>query len=180
MIEFGELMTRVGTPGNWREAIADVRAEHGRGARRWLAAEFGVHPDTAGRWLSGKQAPGGRAGTRKARDLQARIVGAVAPHRAAARYIRTATRLDIGEIDLDASSYGGTRNVGGFDVTPRMRDQLDRVADALERGNTQDAAGRFGDLVLDAYFSKGNVGARHRQSDMGIAGYGDNATILGE
>lgn len=180
MLSFDDLVKRTGEPHSWREAMREVRAEYGRGARRHLANLFGVSPDTAGRWLAGKQAPGGKKGTRKGNETQRRIIESVDSRKAAARHMRTAQRLVVGDIFLQASSFSGNRNAGEYAVTPAIQARLNGVADALDRGDSAGAEKMFGDLVLDAYFNKGNVGGRHKQSSMGIGGYDDYADIIGD
>lgn len=172
MLSFGEFVQRVGEPGDWHEAADEIKAEHGKRASRWLSDRLGVSLRQAQRYLKGDvRVPPA--------DRQAAIVGGVDRTRAAARHIRTATRIVVGKIVMMTSSGPTTRNVGEVPVTPGMQRELNAAADALDRGETDRAADLFGAAVLDSYFSKGNAGGRHRQNDMGVSGYGDGSYVLG-
>lgn len=173
MAKFRNIISKVGKPANLREAMDEIRAERGRGARKWLADKFGVKPDTAGRWLSGKQRPGGRASTRKAREMEQRITRSVNRPRAAARHIREAQTIHVGKIHLKASSKSGPRNVGDLRVTPDMRAQLDRVADLIEAGDLDAADRAMQGVILTGWFRTANVGRRKADQDMGVDSYDD-------
>lgn len=172
MQSFDEFVQRIGEPGDWHEAADEIKSQHGRGASRWLADRLGVSLRQAQRYLKGdvRVPPATR---------QASIVEGVDRSKAAARHIRTATRLSIGSIEMATSSGTTKRNVGDMPVTPGMRGNLNAAADALEAGDVDQAGALFGSAVLDSYFSKGNAGGRHKQNDMGVTGYGDGAYVLG-
>lgn len=178
-MNFRELIDKTGRPGDWREAMTEIRADHGRGASRWLADQFDVSMRTAQRWLKGEQHPGGREGTRPGAGGEQKVIRAVDTSKSAARHLRTATRIEIPEMDMTTSAGTGKRKPGGYPVTGPVQSRLDRIADAVERGDTAGAEKMFSDLTLELYFGKGNVGGRHKQSDMGVAGYGDGTTIYG-
>lgn len=178
-MNFRELMDKSGKPVDWRDAMTEIRADHGRGASRWLADQFDVSMRTAQRWLKGEQHPGGREGTRGGKSAEQRMIGAVDTNRSAARYLRTATRIEIPEMDMTTSAGTGKRKPGGYPVTGAVQSRLNGIADAMERGDAAGAEKMFSDLTLELYFGKGNVGGRHKQSDMGVAGYGDGTTIYG-
>lgn len=173
MGKFRELVSKVGKPANVREAMDEYRAEHGRHASRAIADRFGVSQRTAQRWLKGTQRPGGRASTRKARELEQRITQAVDRPRAAARHIREAQTIHVGKVYLRASSKSGPRNVGDLRVTPDMRAELDRVADLIEAGNLDAADLAMQGVILTGYFRTANVGGRKADQDMGVDSYDD-------
>lgn len=181
MISFEGLMRETGRPGDWKDAMADIRAQQGKGASRWVSEKFGVSMRTAQRWLKSEQTPGGRPGTTPAKAAERRVIGAVDPLKGAARNLRTATRIELPEIDIRFSKGVGKRKPDmSVPVTGGIRTRLDRIADLIDRGNLSKAEEDFGKLALDIYFTKGKAtDGRHIQSDMSIEAYGSGTSILG-
>jgi len=134
-------------PTDTGEAMAAYRSEYGRGARRRLAQDYDVTPDTAGRWLSGKQAPSTRGGKRQ------QVLAAAPGARVAANRIRGARAVSVGTVTVYDNSGGrsGKRNIGILPVDHEMRQQLNEVADLVEQDQLSKANELMSVAVLEGY-----------------------------
>lgn len=135
-------------PSELAEAMQAYRAEFGRGARRQLAADHGVTPDTAGRWLAGKQAPSSRAGRRD------QVLDGAPSNQVAAQRMRTAQGIAVGTVqvhDRSAGTSAGRRNVGVLPMTAALQQQLAAIADLVENGQYSEADSLMGDAILQGY-----------------------------
>lgn len=121
---------------------AAIRAEHGKGATRWIAERAGISQRTARRWMSSAPPPT-RAGA---------IVALIAGEAIAAARIRTATHISVGAVAVEYDGADeGTRVIGELDVTGFMDNELDNCAAALEEGDWDAAADAFSDAVIAGY-----------------------------
>ncbi|MDT8916222.1 hypothetical protein [Amycolatopsis sp. PS_44_ISF1] len=127
-------------------AQAAIRTVHGKHASRWLAAQAGISPRTARRWLS-SAAPTGR--TRAILDAAATAGGATG---LAAQRLRTAETIDVGTV---AVSYDGddegNRRVGEITVEGDVANYLITTARDLEAHNLEGAADAFSNAIMSGY-----------------------------
>jgi len=145
-VKFDQAMTGM-RPVSVGEAMAAYRSEYGRGARRRLAQEYGVTPDTAGRWLSGKQAPSARGGRR------GQVLDRVPRNRLAAQVIRGAQGVSVGKVKVNDyhGKPAGSRPIGTVPVDAELREQLGGVADLVEQGELGDAEAALSEAIIQAY-----------------------------
>jgi len=145
-VKFDQAMTSM-QPVSVGEAMAAYRSEYGRGARRRLAQEHGVTPDTAGRWLSGKQAPSARSGRRE------QVLDQVPRNRLAAQVIRGAQGVRVGKVQVNDyhDKPAGSRPIGTLPVDAELREQLGEVADLVEQGELGDAEAALSEAIIQAY-----------------------------
>jgi len=134
-------------PTDTSEAMAAYRTEYGRGARRRLAQDYDVTPDTAGRWLSGKQAPSTRGGKRQ------QVLAAAPRGRVAANRIRGARAVSVGKVTVHDNSgdRSSKRNIGIVPVDREMRQQLNEVADLVEQNRITEADELMSNAILQGY-----------------------------
>jgi hypothetical protein len=132
--------------GSWDDQMAAIRAEHGRGAARWLADTLGRSARQARRYLSGEARP---------RKVDADKLAAMSKHagrRIAADKLRSIRTVRVGHVDVVELSPvepepGGARNVGARNVGGAMG----VVADAWLSGMDDQAADAFDAAVITAY-----------------------------
>jgi hypothetical protein len=171
-MKFSDVIGKIGTPVNRDEAVAAIRAEHGKGARAWLADKFGVTRDTAGRWLSGKQSPSKASGGTSA------LNGSASKNHVAAQALRGAQIVDVGKAKVKVISPGTSeeRNIGSLNVSPEMQAKLEAAADLMETGDTAGAEALIKEAVLEEYGAQrgGNRGAISSIMDLEEFGGGFN------
>ncbi len=145
-MKFQQAMTGM-RPVSVKEAMAAYRSEYGRGARRRLAQEHGVTPDTAGRWLSGKQSPSARGGRR------GQVLDRVPRNRLAAQVIRGAQGVSVGKVKVNDyhGKPAGSRPIGTVPVDAELREQLNWIADQVEQGQYSDAEPALSEAIIQAY-----------------------------
>lgn len=131
-----------------RSALDAIRAEHGKGARAYLAGLAGVSKDTAGRWLSGKQMPSDKvAGRRQA------IRGAGDRIKAAKRIraMRSIKPRMVSVVSLSPSAGHAPDGFRQIDTTITLGPMSDRIADAWERGDEDGAADMLSAALIAGY-----------------------------
>jgi hypothetical protein len=134
--------------GSLRDALAAIRAEHGKGARAYLANLAGVSKDTAGRWLSGKQMPSSKAAGR-----HAAIKGAGSRIKAAKRIrqMRSIKPRMVAVVSISPSAGNAPDGHRQIDTTITLGPMSDRIADAWERGDEDGAADMLSAALIAGY-----------------------------
>lgn len=152
-MEFRDLIAELGRTRDTGIALAAIRAEHGRGASRWIAETFGVHRRTAQKYLKGDLNPG-RAGSAR----RAAIIAGASPAFIAAQRLRRARRLIVGDVKV---RYGerdeGSRTIGNLDVDDELAEKLTETADLLEEGDLEGAEDALSTGILDSYGGLGDT-----------------------
>lgn len=130
-----------------RDSLDAIRAEHGKGSRAYLAALTGVSKDTAGRWLSGKQAPSARVPGRI--EAIKRAGGRIA----AAKRLRSMRSIRPRMVEVQSLSPvgGGPDGFRQIDTPIELGSMADRIADAWERGDEQGAAEMLSQAIMAGY-----------------------------
>lgn len=165
-------------PLNVDQAIAAIRAEHGRGATHWLADRFGITLRQAQRYMKG-QGLGTRTIRSRARREQL-VAAAAEPAQAraarargqlgeaqrdvmrqasrrwvAAQLLRRATRVTVGRVkvwDKSQKRPAGSRDVGSHPVGANLRRaDLVSCAQYLEAGDEEGALHAMSEALLGAY-----------------------------
>ncbi|UKD50778.1 hypothetical protein L3Q65_00340 (plasmid) [Amycolatopsis sp. FU40] len=126
---------------SYPEAVAAIRAEHGRAASHWVADRLGLSQRQARRYLS-PQPPNARRPD----------VVALAPRlRVAEGRLRRTLKTTSGTIEVNYSPSGPTRSVPDIDATAGLRDYLTAAADYLADGERHLAAAEFEQYILIGY-----------------------------
>lgn len=141
-MNFGDIVRTLARTARADDVQAAIRHQYGKGATRWVAAEAGISPRTARRWMSDSP-PRSRIPV---------LVGLLAANNVAAQRLRTARSISAGTVavsydDLDQ----GSRSIGDLDVDDAMADELAMAADALDEGDLAAAADAFSDAVIMGY-----------------------------
>ncbi|MGH3097935.1 MAG: hypothetical protein ACRDMV_18285 [Streptosporangiales bacterium] len=132
-----------------RDAQAVIRAQHGRAASRWLAAEAGVSTRTARRWLSAHP-PGSRAPRILAAAQSASVAGLAAQRLRGAAAEGGGIAVGVVAVSYDDDDQGD-RDIGWLEINDAMARDLQASADALDAGNLAGAADAFSDAVIGGY-----------------------------
>jgi len=141
-MNFREIVDHVARNVDVTIAQAVIRAEHGTGAARWLAAEAGIAPRTARRWMS----------TSPPRSRVSAIVGHAAANMVTAHVFRIATAIDVGVITVEYDGEDqGDRTVGTIQVDTEVAGYLGQSASALEAHQYDVAASDFSNAVVNGY-----------------------------
>jgi transcriptional regulator with XRE-family HTH domain len=146
-------------PVTLRGALDAIRSQHGKGARAYLAALTGVSPDTAGRWLSGKQSPSPSAAGRidKVRNTGGKIIDdrrKAESRKAAAAKIRNMRSIRPRMVSVSSKSpVGGVEPDGMRQVSKdiMLGEMSDMIADAWERGDEDGAADLLSQAMMAGY-----------------------------
>lgn len=152
-MNFDQAIASLGRPRSFGEAIAALRAQHGKSLTRFLADELGVTMRTAQRYAKGEFRPSTR--TAAGRERLDKTLRAVDRGRNAARLLRNAKRVNVGRVrvvDRSSGKPAGTRMVGAHRVGDTLTAvELENVADLLDAGDFDSAAEEFSNAMLDAY-----------------------------
>jgi hypothetical protein len=151
--------TAPAAPVSLRAALDAIRETHGKGARAYLAGLTGVSKDTAGRWLSGKQAPSASAAGRldTVRNSGKRIIDdkrQQEARKAAARKIRSMRTIRPRMVKVESDSpVGGSQPDGSRQIAKdiRLGEMSDRIAAAWESGDEVGAAALFSQAMIAGY-----------------------------
>lgn len=152
-MNFQTAIASLGRPKTFGEAIAAIRAEHGKRASKFLAEQLGVTMRTAQRYLKGEFQP--RTNTAAGRTRREGVMRAASRRWVAAALLRNATRVNVGRVrvwDKSKDRPAGTRFVGMHTVGGTLlAEDLVAVADLLQDGREDEALFAFSDAMLDAY-----------------------------
>lgn len=151
-----------GDDPSYPEAVAAIRAEHGRAASHWLADRLGQSQRQARRYLS-SQPPNAR---------RSDVVAQASRLRVAEGRLRRTLKTTRGTIEVDYSPSGRTRSVPDIDATPSLRDYLTSAADYLADGERHLAAAEFEQYILIGY------GGGSLPEEMTIVAYIDGIDLV--
>ncbi|WNV86644.1 hypothetical protein [Umezawaea sp. Da 62-37] len=141
-MQFAEVVDTLALNAHITHAQHAIRAEHGKTASRWLAAQAGISQRTARRWLS-TDLPRSRT------DTVARLANRLFT---AAQRLRTAHSIDFGAVAVTYDGHHeGTRHIGPVPVDPALAHDLHTVATHLETGSLAAAADALSVAALAAY-----------------------------
>jgi hypothetical protein len=141
-MQFTEIIDSIARTASITYAQEAIRAEHGKGASRWLAQEAGISQRTARRWLS-TSLPRSRT------DVVARLANRL---HIAARRLRAAESVDFGAVAVVYDGqHEGTRHIGPVAVDDALARDLGTVAGYLETGSLAAAADAMSGAALAAY-----------------------------
>ena len=151
-MKFSSAISRIGKPVNASEALLNRTS-------KWIADHFGVSRRTAQRWKAGTQQPSEKGGRKE------QVMGspdADTRRAVAAKALREAQTLHIGNVSVQYSSETPTKRKINKDwqVTPEMRERMDRAADHLEAGNVGAAEQEMNAAVMNRYAAEGTRGGR--------------------
>lgn len=161
-MKFRSVISSIGKPVNPREALSNRTSA-------WVARHFGVSRRTAQRWKAGSQQPTERA-DRRGRVMDSADSGT--RRKVAADALRSARTLHIGAVTVKGSGdkRDTTRRINkDWQVTPEMRERMDRAAEYLEAGNVEAAEDEMNAAVMNRYAGEEARGGR--DSSGGIASW---------
>lgn len=152
-MNFNQAIASLGRPKTFGEAIAALRAEHGKATTRVLADRLGVTIRTAQRYVRGQFEPNTR--TTAGRERREKTMLAASRRWVAAGLLRRATHVNVGRVavlDKSKNRPGGTRFVGLHRVGDTVPAQaLSQIAGQIQAGQMAQAEEAFSTLMLDAY-----------------------------
>ncbi|MGH3283601.1 MAG: hypothetical protein ACRDPD_02755 [Streptosporangiaceae bacterium] len=149
-MKFRNLISQVGKPLSTSEALINRPT-------KWIAEKFGVSRRTAQRWKKGTQQPSPRVGGPD--TVIKDSTNADTRKAVAANAIRNAQAAHVGRVSVVDKSPRGNgpkpgknfRNLKVVNFSEREREQMSRAADALERGDTEQAERLMNDAIMGAY-----------------------------
>lgn len=129
-------------PVSYPEAVAAIRAEHGRGSSHWLADELELGLRQAQRYLSAHPPQSRRPD----------VIALAPSHQIIAGRLRRATGTTSGMIKVDYSPTGTSRSIPDLDAgAGELRGLLDEAADQFAAGQRYLAATAFEQYILLGY-----------------------------
>jgi len=147
-------------PPSWADVLGQVRADHGKGATRYLAGRMGVTMRTAQRYYTGQHVPS-RAHARAAMAAEIEAVRDARYQRAVAKWfkdtadlLRMITRLDVGIMVVINKSGPINRKPQRRYPKIKLRnidEGLAKVADLWEKRRIVAAEQALSNTILAAY-----------------------------
>jgi hypothetical protein len=159
-VKFQSVISSLGKPVNVAEALVNR-------STKWIAKQFDVSIRTAQRWKKGTQQPGKGVG---GPGEVMKTANADTRRKVAANAIRNGTTVHVGAVSVQGSSdkKPTTRKINkAWQVTPAMRERMDRAADALERGDMATAEREMNAAVMDRYAGERQAGGRDSSGGLG-------------